>query len=385
MSQNKISVGILGGGQLSRMLAEAAKKLGLRTVAFCFSNEDPAAEVCDKIVVGSLDDEEVLRCFFGQVELVTYENDFLPYEVLNKFEQVSFIPPLEALETVRDKISQKKILESLQIHSPRFKVYNVTQSLETWIKEMIFSFEGNCVFKWARGGYDGKGVFIYQGDEGAVLKFCEEALAKSIQIFVEEKIKFKRELSQVSVQSLTEKFVFYPLVVSEQRSGICKRITGPATSLGVSSELELKAQKVAEAIGRKLNLFGCFAVEFFETENGDLLVNELAPRVHNSGHISMDAAECSQFENHWRALINKPLGSTKSAPAFAMLNLLGPDKGSVKPQMQMPPQYFFHWYGKKESRPGRKMGHINWVGENILDLKGACNELANLEKSWWVG
>ncbi|MDB5038652.1 MAG: 5-(carboxyamino)imidazole ribonucleotide synthase [Bacteriovoracaceae bacterium] len=380
---NKTAIGILGGGQLSRMLSEAALRLGLRPTPFCFADDDPATQVTKDFFVGKLSDRLLLKLFFSKVELVTYESDFLPFEILKSFSDVQFVPPLASLEWVSDKIKQKEILIKLNIPSPEFRRFP-SGDLKGWLSSLTSEWKGECVFKWAKEGYDGKGVFIYRGDFRKAETFCERALKRGVDIFAEKKINFKRELALVCVYSTDGSFSFYPLVISEQQNGICKRVTGPATSLGVSRETEPLAQAYAKKIGEELKLFGVYAVEFFEDSSGKLFVNEIAPRVHNSGHFTLDACRTSQFENHWRALLKMPLGDTTSAPAFAMLNLLGPAGVAQKDisKLSTPPDIHFHWYGKKESREGRKMGHLNLVCSSVKELEDRLPELERVEREW---
>mgnify|MGYP001603264818 CR=1 FL=1 len=158
------------------------------------------------------------------------------------------------------------------------------------------------------------------------------------------------------MRSSKSEFSYYPLVVSEQKNGVCNEVFGPASSFGVSRSIETKAAAVCKKLSLKLNYTGVFAIEFFYTKTGKLLVNEIAPRVHNTGHITMNASETSQFENHWRAILGLPLGSTKAtARRYVMKNILG----ELPAKIPTGKKVFFHWYGKKDPRPGRKMGHIN--------------------------
>lgn len=383
MAATQIRVGVLGAGQLSLMLCEAAKRLQLKPVVFASSQDEPAIVAGFEAVVGSLENETALKDFFSRVDVVTYENDFLPYPLLDKFQKTGtkFSPELSILKDVRDKIRQKELFKSLKISSPDFRAYLEKEKLEDWVKAQFEYFKNEVVFKWARGGYDGKGVHLARDVDHAVA-FCEEALKKKFGIFAERKVSFKRELALVSVFNGKD-FNSYPLVVSEQQNGICKRVTGPAVSLGVSESLEKQARLHSENLARGLNLTGAFAIEFFEDTDGTLWANELAPRVHNSGHFSMDASETSQFENHWHGVLGKALGSTKSDAVFCMVNLLGckePALGAIsKSKPTLPAHIHLHWYGKKDLRPGRKLGHLNGLSRVAADMPQLINLLSKYE------
>lgn len=368
------SIGVLGGGQLSLMLAQAAKNLGIRFIPYCSSDREPAAKFCSEYVVGQLDDAARLSEFFERVDWVTFENDFLPYEVLKSFQGVNWKPGLASIERIRDKIEQKRICASLGIRAPEYEIFSGGHSA-TWIQKMIGRFDGEFVLKWARGGYDGKGVYLFNGDSEAAENFCAEAESRGVRVFAEQMIKFKRELSLVSCRAENTEIRFYPLVVSVQAGGICVNAYGPAVKCGVDAKLEAEAREAAQKLGNELSLVGVYAIEFFEDHSGILWANEFAPRVHNTGHFTMNASKTSQFENHCRAVLGLALGSVETEPAFAMRNLIGEEK----PRVSILPPFYLHWYEKDEVRPGRKMGHINWVGPNVQDIPLALEQMQKLK------
>ena len=390
-------VGILGGGQLARMLVEAAYRLGLRPLVLAGSLRDPAAQLCPDAVLGTWDDPVVSRRFLAQVEVVAFENEFVSCEKLKEVagefpesRRPRFSPLLGSIFQLQDKLRQKEILSGLQIPSAPFLVYEPGGDLKVWVSSLIERFKGQFVLKWAQLGYDGKGIWISSGnlstDLAAAVEFSEAALKRGVPLFAEQKIFFKRELALIGCYSITGEFKAYPLVISDQKSGICRLVQGPATALGVSQELERLATQYAQRIAETLPLHGCFALELFETEQGELWVNELAPRVHNTGHYTLDAADTSQFENHWRALLGIPLGETRTAPAFAMLNLLGHEASTEKPKriplFKLPSRIHLHWYGKSELRVGRKLGHLNGLADQPRDLPALIKTLEECEKTW---
>ncbi len=382
-------VGILGGGQLAQMLVEAAHRLGLRPKVFAGSATDPAALLCPETFVGDSRDPGALREFFSQVELVIFENEFISCELVKRASKglsLSFAPSLDTLFELQDKIRQKRILDRLSIPTAPYEIHANAEGAEDWVRRMLARFRGECVLKWAQLGYDGKGTWIagVSGDEASAVDFCKQALSRKIPLLAEAKIRFKRELALVASFSTTGEVAPYPLVETRQKSGICHWVKGPATALGVDPALEEKAHSFAAAIARDLELHGTFAIEMFETEQGEIWVNELAPRVHNSGHYTQDASATSQFENHWRGVLGMRLGSTRSAPGFAMLNLLGTAESTEPASLavELDRRTHLHWYGKTELRPGRKLGHLNGRAESPDEIDELMEELQKFERCW---
>ncbi len=383
-------VGILGGGQLAAMLAEAALRLGLHPVILAKGPNDPAARLCHDVMCGSYTDEALLAKFLAEVELVVFENEFIPSELLQaqRHARTRFMPELETLRRLQDKVSQKRALQSISVPTAPMDVYD-GGDLEAWLGKVDAAHKSRFVLKWSRTGYDGKGVFI-AGDaqplerrRAELLVFCQEALARGGGVFAEPYVPFVRELAIVACQSTTGELATYPLVVIEQPRGICRWVKGPATALGASAKLESDAVACAKTIAQSFNLQGTFAIELFELQGGGLWVNEISPRVHNSGHFTQDAAVTSQFENHWRALLGLPLGDVSTAPAFAMLNLLGPER--KKERWLLPPitsRLHLHWYGKADLVPGRKLGHINGHVQDKADFARLIVEMERCEQRW---
>jgi 5-(carboxyamino)imidazole ribonucleotide synthase len=246
------------------------------------------------------------------------------------------------------------------------------------------------VVKWSKFGYDGRGVSLVTDETSlrTAKASCKVAQARGIQLYAEAKVSFVRELAIIGCHSTNGDFANYPLVISEQEHGVCRRVKGPATSLGVNARFETLAVQYAEKLAKALPLYGAFGVELFETSEGDLWVNEIAPRVHNTGHYTQDACTSDQFENHLRALTGQMLGSTNTRPFFAMLNLLGPQglqgrfEGGLKALPAPSPEIALHWYSKDELFPGRKLGHLNCVAENREQLTSRIALMDNYEAQW---
>lgn len=368
-------VGILGNGQLAWMLSEAAQRMGLRPVSLT-SDSDSSA--------------------FSGLHCLAFENEFFDSSLLRQ--AVHFgatpLPSPDLIFEVRNKFSQKLLLRKLKIPTSEFFVPSEGPVSE-WFEEVFQQTRGSCVVKTAIGGYDGKGVWISKGRTSASrragLEFCQLAHSKGVPLYAEKKVSFRHELAVIGVRSTRGEFQAYPLVISEQENAVCKLITGPATGLKIPKRIEIQAHAIAARLGQSLGLVGSYGIEFFLDARGQLLVNEFAPRVHNSGHYTLTAAETSQFENHWRALLGLPLGSTRTTGFFAMLNLLGPQGVHLRTLTQpvfspdMPPSAHLFWYGKAEIRPGRKLGHVNAVTYQSRDMPKLIRSLRTLDKKWQLG
>lgn len=368
-------VGILGGGQLARMLAEAARPLGLTPIVYTQEKTCPAGEIGVEIVSD-------LSAFVSRSKIITFENEFVDCEPLHQGEDL-FFPSVAAIETLQDKFKQKQLLKKIGVpHSP-FKIFSKQADLANQILSAKLQI-GDVVLKWSRMGYDGKGVCL---DVAKAQEFCADAWSKGREVFGEKKIDFVRELAVIGCVSKTGEGFAYPLVITEQKNGICRRVMGPATSLGVSPTLQAQAEDAVMKIAQGTGITGCFGIEFFETRDGELLVNEIAPRVHNTGHYTQNAMPASQFENHWRAILGMPLckprnNSKNGATFYAMLNLLGSEDSEKTTVPKPGPRTHIHWYGKRETRIGRKMGHLNGTAGNREEFQLLLDELDQIEKTW---
>lgn len=383
---SKDTIGILGGGQLGAMLASAALRLGATPLVFMEDAAAPASRVKGaRLRLGSLADPAALSAFLAEARLIAFENEFVDCAALRAAARVpgiEFLPSLEAIATLQDKLAQKKLLREL--HIPTAEFHEVSSAAAA-----LSHFPRGCVLKWSKLGYDGKGVFFLTPDNTAEAEaFFGKPRGAGIAVYAEARIAFKRELALVSVRARDGEFRSWPLVVSEQQSGICRRVYGPATSLGVPGALETQAAEHMRRLALRVGLVGVFAFELFETGSGELLVNEIAPRVHNSGHCTMEGSRTSQFENHVRAVLGQPLGDTTGAAAFAMLNLLGPDgvdrpeAGAPLPDVSGHGKLVLHWYGKSRISPRRKLGHVNGAATSAGELNGLLDALERCHNNW---
>lgn len=344
------NLGILGGGQLARMLALAAHPLGIPVAVLTAQANDPAALVCGQTQIGSLEDEKDLKRFLTTVGTVTFESEFVNIDKMKRClpSGLKVFPALDVIEAIQDRLTQKQLLNRYKIPTSPWLAVGNKRDLQDARKR----FPKGFVLKQRRFGYDGYGTFVFKNGEGD-----ESVLLKSPHGFIaEEFVPFERELALSLVRSRTQGFVTLPLVESVQRDSRCYSVCGPI------EHPKLKAlEKRLKALMDEVDYIGILAFELFETKSG-LLVNELAPRVHNSAHYSQNALACSQFEYHLRAGLDLPLPNVElMRKGFAMVNLLG-EGGRV--ELSRRPEGYLHWYGKNENRPGRKLGHINVLGSN---------------------
>ncbi|MGE0528359.1 MAG: 5-(carboxyamino)imidazole ribonucleotide synthase [Bdellovibrionales bacterium] len=339
-------VGILGGGQLARMLALSAHPLGMEISVLAAQKTDPAAQVVGATRLGSLNDESDLRKFLGDVDAVTFESEFVDTEKLERCLPASVLvfPHLEAISVIQDRLTQKRLLDRYSIPTGTWIQVDTQRELRSADSQ----FDNSFVLKQRRFGYDGYGTFVFRN-----AKVNPTVLHKSSHGFIAEKfIPFRRELALSLVRSRDGEFATLPLVESVQKNSRCFSVHGPIDHSGIKN-LVSRMKKMM----RDLDYVGILAAELFETADG-LMVNELAPRVHNSAHYSLDALTYSQFEYHMRAGLGLPLPKVEQkSSGFAMVNLLG--EGGQRVQLSHAPRGYLHWYGKTENRAGRKLGHIN--------------------------
>lgn len=354
--------GILGSGQLAQMLTDAGKNLGLEVLVF----------------TGDWNNPDELKDFLGQVDHLVFENEFLPLESFKALDitldDPRFTPRLKTMMKVQDKLEQKRIFASLGLPTAPFLVEEnwTLEKLKTCSQEFSHGF----VLKWSRLGYDGKGVWISPSSETSflneaafttALEFCKRGEAYGVTVYMERRAEYIRELSIVGCLSTNGEWKSYPVVISEQFSGVCRQAYGPAVELGIPAKLCLEIEAASERLARDIELFGTHAMEIFQISDTEFWINEVAPRVHNTGHFTLEAGITSQFENHWRGILGMPLGNTEVDFLFLMRNILGDDlaKGTAKAKrlakkFGIEKSYRLHWYGKTEVRPGRKMGHVNY-------------------------
>ena len=340
-----MTIGILGGGQLGYMLALAGYPLGLHFRFLDPSPEAPVGRIAQR-VTADYTDHAALEKFSNGLELVTYEFENVPVGAA-KFlaERVPVYPPPAALEAAQDRLAEKTLFRGLGISTTDFVPLGEPGEFEDAVKQIGLP----AVLKTSRMGYDGKGQWILRTAEDVAKAKAE---LPSVALILERFVPFRRELSVLAVRSRDGETAFYPLVENHHRGGILRLSLAPAP--GLEPAVQRAAEDIARRVLESLKYVGVLAIEFFEHE-GRLQANEMAPRVHNSGHWTIEGAITSQFENHLRAVLGLPLGSTGAAGHCAMLNLIGelPEPSEVLAV----PDAHLHLYGKVP-RPGRKLGHV---------------------------
>ena len=352
-------IGVIGGGQLAWMMAIAAKKLGVSLVVQTPHETDSAVSLASKTILAPIADTSATAELAKICDVITFENEFVDLEGLSKLEQlgVCFRPKLSTLAPLLDKYDQRCYLREIGLPVPKFIAFEGKRSFAELGSEIGWP----LVMKARRHGYDGQGTVILK-DVAAL----ESALERwgSPPVLIEEFVPFDRELAIIAARSLSGEVSIYPIVETQQENQVCRRVIVPAE---ISPTLVKKCQDIAKTLLDSLEVVGLFAIELFLTQDDRLLVNEIAPRTHNSGHFSQDGAKTCQFEQHLRAVSDLPLGSTVlTGQGALMVNLLGyefsqDDYHSKRQQLAELPGARVHWYGKTESRPGRKLGHVNVV------------------------
>ena len=384
-------VAMVGGGQLARMTHQAAIALGQTLRVLATAPDDPAAQVTPDVVIGSHTDLEDLRRVAAGADALTFGHEHVPTELLDKLvaDGINVAPPPQALMHAQDKLVMRRRLEAMGAAVPRYvglvDPASLDDDLDAFAARVLASKKAPLVVKAVRGGYDGRGVRMAR-DVADAREIAGAYLADGVPALVEERVELRRELSALVARSPFGQGAAWPVVETVQRDGICVLVIAPAPEL--PDDLAAAAQQLALRLAAELGVVGVLAVEFFETTDGALLVNELAMRPHNSGHWTMDGARTSQFEQHLRAVLDYPLGDTDAtAPVTVMVNVLGaPQQPAITVDERLHhllarmPDARVHLYGKEE-RPGRKVGHINFVGSDMADL-AMLRERAELAAHW---
>jgi 5-(carboxyamino)imidazole ribonucleotide synthase len=376
---------VIGGGQLARMMAQAAVALDLPLRLLAEGEDVSAAQVVRDTTVGDYRDLATLRSVADGCAVVTFDHEHVPPAHLETLaaEGHACRPGPTALVHAQDKAVMRGRLDELGVPSPRHSVVASPEEVDEFAAA-VGGFP--VVLKTTRGGYDGKGVWVVEDARAADVAFTAAAATPGCRVLAEEKVDFRRELSALVARSPSGQTAVYPVVESEQRDGICWEVTAPAPAL--DEELALEAQQVAMAVAAALDVTGILAVELFETTDDRILVNELAMRPHNTGHWSIDGAVTSQFENHLRAVMDLPLGSPAARqPWTVMVNILGGDGALAEELYAGYPHVFardpglkVHLYGKSV-KPGRKVGHVTAYGDDLDEVRARARHAA----AWFRG
>ena len=357
-------VGVIGGGQLARMMHPQAIALGIELRVFSEAENSSAHAATTQ--VGDYTKLAELREFAADVDVITFDHEHVPIALLETLEQsgVSVQPPSKALTHAQNKLVMRRRLSELGLPQPAWRSITSAAELDDFLNQQ----GGKAIVKTPIGGYDGRGVRV-ASSAADISDWLENLDSFGGSLLAEQLVDFKRELAQLSARTPSGEFRHWPVVQTVQENGVCSEVIAPAPAPVDHQAAVDIAKRVAEGLG----VTGVLAVELFETESGELFVNELAMRPHNSGHFSIEAAVTSQFEQHLRAVLDLPLGETELVAAAAvMINLLGVDGENsfvehYPTAMERFPQAKFHSY-QKAARKGRKMGHINVVGDDADEL-----------------
>ena len=360
---SNFKLGILGGGQLGKMLLYDAKRYDLHTKVMDSNNQAPCAKIADEFILGDITNYQDVINFGNKVDIITVEIEKINTEALLHLEKKGkkVYPSAKTLKIIQNKSDQKDFYKNNNLPTSRFKNYSNLYELKENFKEDNFQFP--FVWKSSKFGYDGKGVKIIKNQEDLDFSYNEQCL-------VEEIVLIEKELSVIVSRNVKGNVKCFPIVEMEfnEKSNLVEYVMCPAN---ISSDFRKKAVEIAVKTAEKFNMVGLLAVELFLTKQGDILINEVAPRPHNSGHHTIECCMTSQFDQHLRSILDLPLGETELIIPGIMVNLVGENmiEGDVIYQNINDifdiPGVFVHIYGKKKSRLNRKMGHITIVNEDI--------------------
>jgi 5-(carboxyamino)imidazole ribonucleotide synthase len=369
-------IGVIGGGQLAWMMAIAAKELGIELVIQTPHITDVAVELSVETLFANVDDVAVTKILATKCEAITFENEFVDLEGLGKLNAV-FLPPLKALAPLLDKYTQRCYLRDLGLPVPNFAL------LEQPALPPGFDFP--IVIKARRNGYDGQGTFIIK-DQSALAELYQQY--PDTPFLLEEFVPFDRELAIIAARDINGAVVTYPILETQQEDQVCRRVF---TLDDLPTEIVETCRSIASKLLISLDAIGVFGIELFATHNGRVLVNEIAPRTHNSGHLTIEACATSQFSQLIRAVAGLPLGSTQlTCGGSVMVNLLGYEDShsdclEKRQQISAIPNAYVHWYGK-QSRNGRKLGHVTLLVETGVEQpRQQMEALARQVETIWYG
>ena len=358
------SIGVIGGGQLGRMFALDAKRMGYHVIVLDPQENSPGGQVADEQILAAYDDFDAIDDLGKRTDVVTYEFENIAIDSVQYLERTGYrvTPSSDVLRITQDRMLEKDFVRACGIATADYHAIASQHDLTDAIDAVGFP----AVLKTVRGGYDGKGQW-----RANVLAEAERAYAEAngAPLIYEQMIPFTKELSVIATRDAKDRVVTYPVAENQHDAGILAMTIAPAR---VSKDIAARAEVIASTIGRKLNIVGTYCVELFLTQNDELLVNEIAPRPHNSGHYTMDVTQCSQFEQHVRAICELPLAQPTLLSNAIMMNILGDGTGDVLANVDallVDPSIVLHMYGKKHAKSRRKMGHFTMLIDGPIDDK----------------
>lgn len=359
------TIGVFGSGQLGRMFAIAAREMGYRVATFSPESDTPTGHIADTEIVAPYEDLDKVREFARQVDVVTFEFENVPFETVRTASEFSPVHPRgEVLHTTQNRLREKTFLAQNGFPVTPFRHIKTLDDLRAAIIEIGLP----CVLKTAGFGYDGKGQVKIKNSDDIEAAFGAIGGQEAV---LEQFIDFEKEVSVVAARDRQGNFVHYGVIENTHQNHILDISFAPAA---IPTKIFVDATEVTAGLLEALDVVGVMCVEFFVTKNGGLLINELAPRPHNSGHLTIDACMTSQFEQQVRAVCGLPLGSTEFLRPAAMANLLGDLWQNGEPKWEQAlddPNVRLHLYGKADPRSGRKMGHLTAIGDNAAEAVSA--------------
>ncbi|KYD10223.1 5-(carboxyamino)imidazole ribonucleotide synthase [Heyndrickxia sporothermodurans] len=359
------TIGIIGGGQLGRMMALAAKEAGFRIIVLDPTNDCPCGQVADEQITAGYDDLQALEHLAKKCDVITFEFENIDYESLLSLSRIANVPQgAEIIRITQDRIIEKNTLVASGVKVAPFKVIHSEAEMNKAIQELGFP----CVLKTSRGGYDGKGQHVIQcADDSIEAKKLLEYGACVLESWVE----FEKEISVIVTRNVNGDMECFPVGENIHVDNILHQTIVPAH---INKHIEVAAFQLAEKIAEHIELIGTLAVEMFLTADGQIFVNELAPRPHNSGHYSIEACDFSQFDQHIRAICNWPLKSPSLLKPVVMVNILGQHVEKLMEQIPLQSEWSIHLYGKSQAKYQRKMGHITVLTDNIERTLSQLND-----------
>jgi 5-(carboxyamino)imidazole ribonucleotide synthase len=359
------TIGIIGGGQLGRMMAISAKQAGFRVAVLDPSPNSPCAQVADVVITAQYDHYDALYRLAEECAVITYEFENIDYEALKWLNERAYIPQgAELIRITQDRIQEKAALSLAGVEVASYAVINQFTDIYDNIEKLGLP----AVLKTSRGGYDGKGQYVIK-EEKDIEEACK--LLESGPCVLEKWIPFEKEISVIVTRNGSGELTHFPVVENIHIDNILHQTIAPAR---VDDSVFSKAVSMARMISETLDLVGTLAIEMFLTSDGSIYINELAPRPHNSGHYTIEACDHSQFSHHIRAICNWPLEQPSLLKNAVMVNLLGEHLEEAIKEIPSNPQWFFHLYGKDVAKHKRKMGHITVLTDNLDDTLASLDD-----------
>ncbi|MCL2821396.1 MAG: 5-(carboxyamino)imidazole ribonucleotide synthase [Oscillospiraceae bacterium] len=371
----KKKIGIVGGGQLGKMMILEAKRLGFYVAVLDPAADCPSQSICDKLIVSPLDDPSGYIELSKHTDVITYEWELINADALENLEKEgqTVYPSVRSLRKIQNKYIQNSEMQSNNIPVPRFALVSTTEEIREYGKSTNFGYP--LMLKTTTGGYDGKGVAPIKTEADIESAFNE--LGSGVkELMVEEFVGFQKEISVIASRGITGEMVVYPVAENTHTNTILDTTVVPAD---ISDEISNKAAEIANRVMSVFEGVGTFCTEMFLTADGNIFVNEVAPRPHNSGHYTIEGCFANQFENHIRAIVGLPFGDTSLISPTVMVNLIGQSDGTARllglEESYKDPNVHVHVYGKSESKTGRKMGHFTVTGNTADDAVKRADKL----------